>query len=225
MIIGFVFVCIEYSLFVAFFFVAKSCLKKILLFHDYLISYRLTPRSRIMRKHLPKMSMVLEEESNLEQSMMVSQHMVASMSNISQMYAQNQSRSKFRYKEATSVVETANGQLVMPSDEGKEESSSSSSEEIDEDNAMKDLMKLEGARDFMSRMESKSIITKSMSIDIGKMPLSPNATTDMAMPKLRNSMNYDHGLASGGIATGMPSADSRGRNMTLVDRKTGSTGN
>ena len=37
-------------------------------FHDYLIEYRLTPRSRILRKHLPKMSMVIEEESNMDQS-------------------------------------------------------------------------------------------------------------------------------------------------------------
>ena len=39
-------------------------------FHDYLIEYRLTPRSRILRKHLPQMSMVIEEESNMDQSMM-----------------------------------------------------------------------------------------------------------------------------------------------------------
>ena len=37
-------------------------------FHDYLIAYRLTPRSRILRKHLPKMTMVLEEESNMDTS-------------------------------------------------------------------------------------------------------------------------------------------------------------
>ena len=40
-------------------------------FHDYLIQYRLTPRSRILRKHLPKMAMVLEEESNMDTSSMM----------------------------------------------------------------------------------------------------------------------------------------------------------
>lgn len=45
-------------------------LKTMLEFHDYLIEYRLTPRSRILRKHLPQMSMVIEEESNMDQSMM-----------------------------------------------------------------------------------------------------------------------------------------------------------
>lgn len=39
-------------------------------FHDYLIEYRLTPRSRILRKHLPKMSMVMEEESCMDSSSM-----------------------------------------------------------------------------------------------------------------------------------------------------------
>jgi hypothetical protein len=50
-------------------------------FHDYLIQYRLTPRSRILRKHLPKMAMVLEEESNMDQSsIMMSQSRMQSMS-------------------------------------------------------------------------------------------------------------------------------------------------
>jgi len=42
---------------------SKRALHTILEFHDYLISYRLTPRSRILRKHLPRMTMVIEEES------------------------------------------------------------------------------------------------------------------------------------------------------------------
>ena len=45
-----------------------TALATMIKFHDYLIEYRLTPRSRILRKHLPKMSMVIEEESNADQS-------------------------------------------------------------------------------------------------------------------------------------------------------------
>ena len=63
--------------FLAFFTVkrkVKNLLELMIKFHDYLIEYRLTPRSRVIRKHLPKLSMVLEEESNLDQSsMMLSQ--------------------------------------------------------------------------------------------------------------------------------------------------------
>ena len=46
----------------------SATLTTMLKFHDYLIEYRLTPRSRVLRKHLPKMTMVLEEESNMDQS-------------------------------------------------------------------------------------------------------------------------------------------------------------
>lgn len=57
----------------------KSSLNTMLEFHDYLIEYRLTPRSRILRKHLPKMTMVIEEESNMDQSsIMMSQSRVKS---------------------------------------------------------------------------------------------------------------------------------------------------
>lgn len=55
----------------AFYFVyykASKTLEIMLTFHDYLVQYRLTPRSRILRKHLPKMTMVLEEESNMDTS-------------------------------------------------------------------------------------------------------------------------------------------------------------
>lgn len=45
---------------------AKKTLAIMIQFHDYLIQYRLTPRSRILRKHLPKMATVFEEESNCE---------------------------------------------------------------------------------------------------------------------------------------------------------------
>lgn len=44
---------------------SKGTLKTMLEFHDYLINYRLTPRSRILRKHLPRMTMVIEEESEM----------------------------------------------------------------------------------------------------------------------------------------------------------------
>ena len=47
----------------------KVALATMLRFHDYLTSYRLTPRSRILRKHLPKLTMVIEEESQMDQSM------------------------------------------------------------------------------------------------------------------------------------------------------------
>ena len=41
-------------------------------FHDYLIYYRLTPRSRVLRKHLPRMTMVIEEgESEFDKSSMM----------------------------------------------------------------------------------------------------------------------------------------------------------
>lgn len=59
----------------------KKALMIMLQFHDYLIEYRLTPRSRILRKHLPKMTMVLEEESNMDQSsIMMSQSRIMSIS-------------------------------------------------------------------------------------------------------------------------------------------------
>ena len=44
----------------------KTIMKQMMAFHDYLTQYRMTPRSRILRKHLPQMSMVLEEESNMD---------------------------------------------------------------------------------------------------------------------------------------------------------------
>ena len=48
----------------------KAALTSMMEFHDYLTAYKLTPRSRILKKHLPSMSMVMEEESNLDQSVM-----------------------------------------------------------------------------------------------------------------------------------------------------------
>jgi hypothetical protein len=72
-------------------------------FHDYLIQYRLTPRSRILRKHLPKMTMVLEEESNMDtSSIMLSQSRSRIMSVSQQHISQHTSkpRKKFVYQDA-----------------------------------------------------------------------------------------------------------------------------
>ena len=38
----------------------------VLNFHDFLINYRQTPRSKILRRHLPSMDAVVEEESRYE---------------------------------------------------------------------------------------------------------------------------------------------------------------
>ena len=37
-------------------------------FHDFLVAYKQTPRSKILRRHLPKLDAVVEEDSNLEYS-------------------------------------------------------------------------------------------------------------------------------------------------------------
>ena len=51
---------------------SKRAMATIIKFHDYLVQYRLTPRSRILKKHLPKMTMVIEEgESELDKSSMM----------------------------------------------------------------------------------------------------------------------------------------------------------
>ena len=47
-----------------------NCHTQILAFHDFLIQYRQTPRSKILRKHLPSMEAVVEEASMFEQSAM-----------------------------------------------------------------------------------------------------------------------------------------------------------
>lgn len=74
----------------------KKALNIMLQFHDYLIEYRLTPRSRVLRKHLPKMTMVLEEDSNMDQSsMMMSQSRIMSVSNKT---ITSHQRRKFVYK-------------------------------------------------------------------------------------------------------------------------------
>lgn len=42
--------------------------KEVLAFHDFLIQYRQTPRSKILRRHLPSLDAVVEEASAFEQS-------------------------------------------------------------------------------------------------------------------------------------------------------------
>ena len=61
----------------------KNALALMIKFHDYLIQYRLTPRSRILRKHLPKMNMILEEESQFDTTSHMMSQSMASMSMVS----------------------------------------------------------------------------------------------------------------------------------------------
>ena len=75
------FIILEFLMIYVIYSRVSAALKKMLEFHDYLIQYRLTPKSRILRKHLPKMTMVLEEESNMDtSSMMMSQSRLMSVS-------------------------------------------------------------------------------------------------------------------------------------------------
>lgn len=59
-------VSIEFFLFFMTHKLSKNALETMFKFHDYLVNYRLTPRSRILRKHLPRMTMVIEEESDYD---------------------------------------------------------------------------------------------------------------------------------------------------------------
>jgi len=43
--------------------VSKECYEAILAFHDFLINYKSTPRSKMLRKHLPNMDAVVEVAS------------------------------------------------------------------------------------------------------------------------------------------------------------------
>ena len=73
-IIQVMFYFLEMFAFVLTYLKVKKALNIMLKFHDYLIEYRLTPRSRVLRKHLPKMTMVLEEDSNMDQSSIMMSH-------------------------------------------------------------------------------------------------------------------------------------------------------
>jgi len=44
----------------------KSCEVSALAFHDFLIDYKATPRSKLLRKHMPSMEAVVEEASFYE---------------------------------------------------------------------------------------------------------------------------------------------------------------
>ena len=61
-------VSVQILLFVGFWWLANDSLKQMLVFHEYLVNYRLTPRSRILRKHMPKMEAIVEQESAMESS-------------------------------------------------------------------------------------------------------------------------------------------------------------
>jgi len=50
--------------------IADQCQVQIIAYHDFLISYRQTPRSKILKKHLPSLDAVVEELSMFEQSVM-----------------------------------------------------------------------------------------------------------------------------------------------------------
>ena len=39
-------------------------------FHDYLIDYRASPRTKMLKRHKPKLEMICEEESKYENSAM-----------------------------------------------------------------------------------------------------------------------------------------------------------
>ena len=58
-----IFFVIEFLVLNNFYTNAQQCEKALIEFHDYLINYRQTPRSKILRKHLPNLTAVVEEES------------------------------------------------------------------------------------------------------------------------------------------------------------------
>ena len=101
------------SLGACFFYVAyllsKRTLETMLEFHDYLIDYRLTPRSRILRKHLPRMTMVIEEESDYDgassmggRSQIMSHSRIMSISQKSRNTTMSR-RKKFVYRDEDAV--------------------------------------------------------------------------------------------------------------------------
>lgn len=63
-----VLITLQAGLFLLFFKLADSSVKQMMMFHEYLVNYRLTPRSRILRKHMPKMEAIVEQESAFESS-------------------------------------------------------------------------------------------------------------------------------------------------------------
>ena len=61
-------VSVQILLFGGFWWLSNDALKQMMVFHEYLVNYRLTPRSRILRKHMPKMDAIVEQESAMESS-------------------------------------------------------------------------------------------------------------------------------------------------------------
>lgn len=49
---------------------AQQCELALIAYHDFLINYRQTPRSKILKRHMPELAAVVEEESMFEQSQM-----------------------------------------------------------------------------------------------------------------------------------------------------------
>ena len=121
---------------------SKNALKTILEFHDYLISYRLTPRSRILRKHLPRMTMVIEEESICDQSsMMQSQSRMMSVS------AKSLARRKFVFNV------NANGEELPDQPDTGTDSSDDSMEMEGEEALERDLSSLDKEQaDFIRKI-------------------------------------------------------------------------
>ena len=110
-----VIIAVQTIVFVLFYKLADQSVTQMLKFHEYLVNYRLTPRSRIMKKHMPKMEAIYEQESAFESSsVLMSQGPVA-------MSSYSKTTTKFRYKPQNS----------NDFEEPVEESSDSDEEEID----------------------------------------------------------------------------------------------
>ena len=50
-----------------------------LTFHDFLIDYRASPRTKMLKRHKPNLDMVIEEESRYEQSQLANSNMTRSI--------------------------------------------------------------------------------------------------------------------------------------------------
>ena len=121
---------------------SKNALKTILEFHDYLISYRLTPRSRILRKHLPRMTMVIEEESICDQS-----SMMQSQSRLMSVSAKSLARRKFHFNV------NANGEELPDQPDTGTDSSDDSMEMEGEEALERDLSSLDKEQaDFIRKI-------------------------------------------------------------------------
>ena len=147
--------CLFFSLELSCFVVANrltaKALASMLVFHDYLISYRLTPRSRILRKHLPKMTMVLEEESCMDQSsIMMSQSRIMSVTHMSS----NKLPKRFVYHEDNPERVNTN--------EGMVDGESSSDDDLgsDNDDMERDLKMLDPEQaDFIRKINQSDFMS------------------------------------------------------------------